>query len=150
MKYQQLQNLESGWKWAYLVKKYRAGEAISRYIEVSAAEEAVQQLFRLENQPIKVLEWIDAHMNPLLTVRLKQTIRAKRKRHFNAEQQHTRKKSIDLEFLVWEKLANLAHHRGKTLSETIVQLIEEAEQQEKYHQKQFDIKKDLKNIFSEN
>ncbi|MGL4979007.1 MAG: macrodomain Ter protein MatP, partial [Plesiomonas sp.] len=33
MKYQQLENLESGWKWAYLVKKMRAGENVTRYTE---------------------------------------------------------------------------------------------------------------------
>ena len=33
MKYQQLENLESGWKWTYLVKKHREGELITRYIE---------------------------------------------------------------------------------------------------------------------
>ncbi|VFS88984.1 Macrodomain Ter protein [Kluyvera cryocrescens] len=32
MKYQQLENLESGWKWKYLVKKHREGESITRYI----------------------------------------------------------------------------------------------------------------------
>ncbi|MGP0885978.1 Ter macrodomain-binding protein MatP, partial [Serratia sp. CY74308] len=26
MKYQQLENLESGWEWKYLVKKHREGE----------------------------------------------------------------------------------------------------------------------------
>ena len=29
MKYQQLENLESGWKWKYLVKKHREGELIT-------------------------------------------------------------------------------------------------------------------------
>ncbi|MGL4459468.1 MAG: macrodomain Ter protein MatP, partial [Plesiomonas shigelloides] len=29
MKYQQLDNLESGWKWKYLVKKAQAGENIT-------------------------------------------------------------------------------------------------------------------------
>ena len=33
MKYQQLENLESGWKWKYLVKKHREGELITRYVE---------------------------------------------------------------------------------------------------------------------
>ena len=65
--------------------------------------------------------------------RMKQTIRARRKRHFNAEHQHTRKKSIDLEFMpsgsVWPGLLSGA---GKTLSETVVQLIEDAEHKEKY------------------
>lgn len=105
MKYQQLENLESGWKWKYLVKKHREGELITRYIENSAAQEAVNELLKLENEPVKVLAWIAAHMNPELDNRMKQTIRARRKRHFNAEHQHTRKKSIDLEFLVWQRLA---------------------------------------------
>ena len=39
MKYQQLENLESGWKWKYLVKKHREGEPITRYIEASAAQD---------------------------------------------------------------------------------------------------------------
>ncbi|BBU84944.1 hypothetical protein EIMP300_63440 [Escherichia coli] len=93
MKYQQLENLESGWKWKYLVKKHREGELITRYIEASAAQEAVDELLSLENEPVLVNGWIDKHMNPELVNRMKQTIRARRKRHFNAEHQHTRKKS---------------------------------------------------------
>lgn len=143
MKYQQLENLESGWKWKYLVKKHREGELITRYLEASAAEEAVALLLTLENEPVKVAGWIDEHMNPALLNRMKQTIRARRKRHFNAEHQHTRKKSIDLEFIVWQRLAGLAQRRGNTLSETIVQLIEDAEHKEKYANKMSSLKQDL-------
>ncbi|EJI0528737.1 macrodomain Ter protein MatP [Escherichia coli] len=143
MKYQQLENLEGGWKWKYLVKKHREGELITRYIEVSAAQEAVDVLLSLENEPVLVNGWIDKHMNPELVNRMKQTIRARRKRHFNAEHQHTRKKSIDLEFIVWQRLAGLAQRRGKTLSETIVQLIEDAENKEKYANKMSSLKQDL-------
>ncbi|EJH0755756.1 macrodomain Ter protein MatP [Escherichia coli] len=143
MKYQQLENLESGWKWKYLVKKHREGELITRYIEASAAQEAVDVLLSLENEPVLVNGWIDKHMNPELVNRMKQTIRARRKRHFNAEHQHTRKKSIDLEFIVWQRLADLAQRRGKTLSETIVQLIEDAENKEKYANKMSSLKQDL-------
>ena len=143
MKYQQLENLESGWKWKYLVKKHREGELITRYIEASAAQEAVDELLSLENEPVLVNGWIDKHMNPELVNRMKQTIRARRKRHFNAEHQHTRKKLIDLEFIVWQRLAGLAQHRGKTLSETIVQLIEDAENKEKYANKMSSLKQDL-------
>ena len=143
MKYQQLENLESGWKWKYLVKKHREGELITRYIEASAAQEAVDVLLSLENEPVLVNGWIDKHMNPELVNRMKQTIRARRKRHFNAEHQHTRKKSIDLEFIVWQRLAGLAQRRGKTLSETIVQLIEDAENTEKYANKLSSLKQDL-------
>ena len=143
MKYQQLENLESGWKWKYLVKKHREGELITPYIEASAAQEAVDVLRSLENEPVLVNGWIDKHMNPELVNRMKQTIRARRKRHFNAEHQHTRKKSIDLEFIVWQRLAGLAQRRGKTLSETIVQLIEDAENKEKYANKMSSLKHDL-------
>ena len=143
MKYQQLENLESGWKWKYLVKKHREGELITRYIEASAAKEAVDELLRLENEPVHVLSWIEQHMNPELRNRMKQTIRARRKRHFNAEHQHTRKKSIDLEFMVWQRLAGLAQRRGKTLSETVVQLIEDAEHKEKYASQMSTLKNDL-------
>ena len=143
MKYQQLENLESGWKWKYLVKKHREGELITRYIEASAAQEAVDVLLSLENEPVLVNGWIDKHMNPELVNRMKQTIRARRKRHFNAEHQHTRKKSIDLEFIVWQRLAGLAQRRGKSLSETVVQLIEDAENKEKYANKMSSLKQDL-------
>mgnify|MGYP006345333349 FL=1 len=143
MKYQQLENLESGWKWKYLVKKHREGELITRYIEASAAQEAVDVLLSLENEPVLVNGWIDKHMNPELVNRMKQTIRARRKRHFNAEHQHTRKKSIDLEFIVWQRLAGLAQRRGKTLSETIVQLIEDAENKARYANKMSSLKQDL-------
>lgn len=146
MKYQQLENLESGWKWKYLVKKHREGELITRYIENRVAQEAVNELLRLENEPVKVLAWIVDHMTPTLDNRMKQTIRARRKRHFNAEHQHTRKKSIDLEFLVWQRLAALAHRRGVTLSETVVQLIDDAERKEKYANQISLLKQDLKAI----
>lgn len=143
MKYQQLENLESGWKWKYLVKKHREGELITRYLEASAAKEAVDNLLSMENKPVQVHDWIIEHMNPALANRMKQTIRARRKRHFNAEHQHTRKKSIDLEYLVWQRLAALAHRRGITLSETIVQLIEDAERKEHYASQMSTLKEDL-------
>ena len=143
MKYQQLENLESGWKWKYLVKKHREGELITRYLETSAAKEAVDLLLKLEYEPVRVNDWIAQHMNAALMNRMKQTIRARRKRHFNAEHPHTRKKSIDLEFMVWQRLAGLAQRRGKTLSETIVQLIEDAEHKEKYASKMSTLKQDL-------
>ncbi len=149
MKYQQLENLECGWKWKYLVKKHREGEAITRFLEKSAADEAVAALIKMENQPARVMEWIEQVMNPQLENRMKQTIRARRKRHFNAENQHTRKKSIDLEYLVWQRLAALATRRTATLSETIVQLIEDAESKEKYASQMSLLKQDLQAILSQ-
>lgn len=146
MKYQQLENLESGWKWKYLVKKHREGEPITRYLESSAAVQAVNLLLDMENDPQRVNQWIADNINPALVNRMKQTIRARRKRHFNAEHQHTRKKSIDLEYLVWQRLAGLACRRGKTLSETVVQLIEDAESKERYQSKITSLKTGLKDL----
>ncbi|WP_369308155.1 macrodomain Ter protein MatP [Providencia rettgeri] len=146
MKYQQLENLECGWKWEYLVNKARAGEAITRYIERSAEKEAIELLLKTENRPSEVLKWIASHMNPDLDNRMKQSIRARRKRHFNAEHPHTRKKSIDLNFSVWQRLSNLAVKRNKTLSETIIQLIEDAEHKDKYESQMSTLKHDLQAI----
>ncbi|CDH20535.1 macrodomain Ter protein MatP [Xenorhabdus bovienii] len=146
MKYQQLENLECGWKWAYLAKKYREGELITKYIEKSAAQDAINELMQLEHEPVKVLKWISRHMNPDLSNRMKQTIRARRKRHFNAEHQHSRKKSIDLDFQVWQRLSALSRRRGNTLSETIVQLLEDAEYREKYTHQMSSLKQDLEAI----
>ena len=146
MKYQQLENLECGWKWHYLVKRHLEGELITRHLEKSAAQHAVNELLLLEHNPKGVVNWINEHLNPDLDNRMKQTIRARRKRHFNAEQQNTRKKSIDLEFLVWQRLANLAKRRGCTLSQTITQLIEDAEQKEQYATKVSTIKEDLQSL----
>ncbi|QTL38645.1 macrodomain Ter protein MatP [Xenorhabdus budapestensis] len=143
MKYQQLENLECGWKWTYLVKKHREGEPITKYIEKSAAQDAVSELLKLEREPVKVMQWISQHMNQDLSNRMKQTIRARRKRHFNAEHQYSRKKSIDLDFHVWQRLSNLSQRRGKTLSETIVQLLEDAEYKEKYTHQMLSLKQDL-------
>ena len=148
MKYQQLENLECGWKWHYLVKRHLEGELITRHLEKSAAQHAVNELLLLEHNPKGVVNWINEHLNPDLDNRMKQTIRARRKRHFNAEQQNTRKKSIDLEFLVWQRLANLAKRRGCTLSQTITQLIEDAEQKEQYATKVSTIKDDLQSLLN--
>lgn len=146
MKYQQLENLECGWKWEYLVKKSRSGETITRYIERSAEEEAITSLLKMENRPTDVLKWISLHMDPQLDNRMKQSIRARRKRHFNAEHPHTRKKSIDLNFSVWQSLSNLAVKRNKTLSETIIQLIDDAEHKDKYESQMSSLKQDLQAI----
>lgn len=45
--------------------------------------------------------------------------------------------------MVWQRLAGLAQRRGKTLSETIVQLIEDAEHKEKYATQMTTLKQDL-------
>ncbi len=82
-------------------------------------------------------------MSPELDKKLKQAIRAKRKRHFNAEQVHTRKKSIDLDFRVWEKLAEKSKELDCTLSDTIEYLLSESNKTEMASKKVLDIKNDL-------
>lgn len=143
MKYQQLENLEAGWKWLYLLNKYRMGEPITRYLDSSEQEHAIYLFLKLEHEPIKVVDWINKHLNPELEKKLKQAIRAKRKRHFNSEQEHTRKKSIDLDYRIWEMLSKKAQELNLTLSETIEYLVNEASITEKASKTVSSLKADL-------
>ncbi|AMF94503.1 macrodomain Ter protein MatP [Vibrio fluvialis] len=149
MKYQQLENLECGWKWQYLIKKWKDGEAITNHIDRSEADNAVRELKSIEHEPTLVLEWIEQHMAPELENKLKQAIRAKRKRHFNAEQLHTRKKSIDLDYRVWEKLSVRANELGCTLSDAIEYLLSEASRSEKASRTVSSLKEDLSKLLSD-
>ncbi|ASJ38634.1 macrodomain Ter protein [Vibrio vulnificus] len=149
MKYQQLENLECGWKWQYLINKWKDGESITKYIDSSEADHAVSELRKLEHEPTKVLEWIDLHMAEELDKKLKQAIRAKRKRHFNAEQIHTKKKSIDLDYRVWEKLSTRANELGCTLSDAIEYLLSEASRSEKASAAVSTLKEDLSKLLSD-
>ncbi|MGB1322250.1 MAG: macrodomain Ter protein MatP [Vibrio gallaecicus] len=149
MKYQQLENLECGWKWSYLIKKWKEGEAITRHIDSSEADVAVKELLKLEHQPTGVLDWIAKHMSFELDNKLKQAIRAKRKRHFNAEQVHTKKKSIDLDYRVWEKLSQRANELGCTLSDAIEYLVSEASRSEQASKTVNNIKEDLSKLLSD-
>ncbi|GAM75631.1 macrodomain ter protein YcbG [Vibrio ishigakensis] len=149
MKYQQLENLECGWKWNYLIKKWKEGETITRHIDSSEDAVAVELLRNIEHEPTLVLDWIDNHMSLELDKKLKQAIRAKRKRHFNAEQVHTRKKSIDLDYRVWEKLSHRANELGCTLSDAIEYLVTEASRSEKANKKVSSLKEDLSKLLSD-
>ncbi|GAM70047.1 macrodomain ter protein YcbG [Vibrio sp. JCM 19236] len=149
MKYQQLENLECGWKWNYLIKKWKEGETITRHIDSSEDATAVELLRNIEHEPTLVLDWIDNHMSLELDKKLKQAIRAKRKRHFNAEQVHTRKKSIDLDYRVWEKLSQRANELGCTLSDAIEYLVTEASRSEKANKKVSSLKEDLSKLLSD-
>ncbi|MGB2079748.1 MAG: macrodomain Ter protein MatP [Vibrio sp.] len=133
MKYQQLENLETGWKWQYLIRKWQNNDVICRFIDSSEVNASIERLHAAENQPELIESWIDQEMDPSLIVKLNQAIRAKRKRYFNAENQHTKKKSIDLEYAVWEKLSKKANELDSTLSDTIEYLLSEAASDEMYH-----------------
>jgi hypothetical protein len=130
MKYQQLDNLESGWKWQYLIHKHKMGETITRYLDQSEDKAAIEKLLALESDPLPVSYWIEQHLFLDLRNKLKQAIRAKRKRHFNAEKLHTRKKSIDLDYRVWERLSERAQSLDSTLSDTIEYLLSEEKEAE--------------------
>lgn len=149
MKYQQLENLECGWKWQYLVKKWKDGVEITQHIDSSEAKNAVDELLKLEHQPTGVLEWIKDNMSADLDNKLKQAIRAKRKRHFNAEQIHTKKKSIDLDYRVWEKLSQRANELGCTLSDAIEYLVSEASRSEKASKTVTSLKEDLSKLLED-
>ncbi len=146
MKYQQLDNLECGWKWQYLIRKWKDGELITRYQDTSESMAAIEGLKKLEHQPNQVLNWMDEHMNPELHNKMKQAIRAKRKRHFNAEHTHTKKKSIDLDYAVWEKLSERSQELGCTLSDAIEYLVSEASRSEKASKKVSNLKADLSKL----
>ncbi len=148
MKYQQLENLEAGWKWTYLVKKHKEGINITHYIDTSEMHAAMQLLLSMEHKPTEVSLWIQEHMQITLEIKLKQAIRAKRKRHFNAEQEHTRKKSIDLDFRVWERLSIKAHELDATLSDTIEFLLSEEHRSYDKSKKVDALKKDLNSLLS--
>ncbi|MGL5758214.1 macrodomain Ter protein MatP [Plesiomonas sp.] len=146
MKYQQLENLEGGWKWAYLVKKMRSGENVTRYTELSEINAVYELLLQAEHQPAQINEWIKINLHAMYETKLKQVVRATRKRYFNAEKEHTRKKSIDLEYLVWEKLSQRAVLLGMTLSETITHLLEESASKHRYENKILAARSDLADL----
>lgn len=146
MKYQQLENLEAGWKWTYLVKKHKEGINVTKYIDMTDIHSVISLLLLMEHEPTNVIQWIHEHMALEFDVKLKQAIRAKRKRYFNAEQEHTRKKSIDLDYRVWERLSKKAHELDATLSDTIEFLISEENRAHDTTKKVDALKKDLNRL----
>ena len=108
MRYQKLEIHEAGWKWKYLLKKYREGENVTKYEEQSLIDLKIQLLTTLQNSPEEIEKWIKAEMTPIQRRKMRQSIRARRKRFFNAETQSTKKKSIDLEYQSWLSLSKLS------------------------------------------
>lgn len=149
MKYQQLSNQEAKWKWDYLIQKYRNNEQICRYQEKSLNQQQIQALIENENNTDFIENWIKRHLHPALKSKLDQAIRAKRKRFFNAEHPHTRKKSIDLDFQVWKRLADCSQKMNMTLSETILYMIETQEQKSLYVEHVTDIRSSLEALLKD-
>lgn len=146
MKYQKLENQEADWKWTYLVKKIRNGENITRYQERSLQQDKSSELLQLQNYPVLIENWVKQHLSPELMVKLDQAIRARRKRFFNAEKRSTKKKSIDLEYAVWSRLSKHSRKMRMTLSETIMYMIDEAENKELYANQMHIMKINLKEL----
>lgn len=146
MKYQKLENQETHWKWLYLTKKQREGENVTRYTETSLVQETVKKLIASQNQPAEIEAWIAENMAEELKNKLDQAIRARRKRFFNAEKQHTRKKSIDLEYRVWQRLSRYSRKMNMTLSETIMYMIDERESKAAYENQMSMMKASLKDL----
>ncbi|KGQ71277.1 macrodomain Ter protein [Chelonobacter oris] len=146
MKYQKLENQEANWKWVYLVKKIRNNENITRYQEKSLQDEKETELLQLQNYPALIENWITQHLSQALVVKLDQAIRARRKRFFNAEKRATKKKSIDLDYAVWSRLSKHSRKMHMTLSETIMHMIDEAENKALYASQMHLMKKNLKEL----
>lgn len=144
MRYQKLEIQEANWKWKYLLKKYREGENITKHEEASLIELKIQLLTTLQNSPEEIEAWIKSEMTSEQRKKMRQSIRARRKRFFNAEKQSTRKKSIDLEYASWQRLSKQATEMDLTLSETIHYLIDELEKKQIYAEQVDKMKANLK------
>ncbi|OMP99914.1 Ter macrodomain-binding protein MatP, partial [Haemophilus influenzae] len=70
----------------------------------------------------------------------------RRKRFFNGEKQHTKKKSIDLEYAVWLRLSKYSRKMKMTLSETITYMIDERESKAQFENQMAAMKTSLKNL----
>ncbi|VTU08352.1 Ter macrodomain organizer matS-binding protein [Actinobacillus indolicus] len=144
MRYQKLEIQEANWKWKYLLKKYREGENITKHEEASLVELKIQLLTTLQNSPEEIEAWIKSEMTSEQRKKMRQSIRARRKRFFNAEKQSTRKKSIDLDYASWQRLSKQATEMDLTLSETIHYLIDELEKKQIYAEQVDKMKANLK------
>lgn len=146
MRYQKLEIQEANWKWKYLLKKHREGENITKHSEQSLVELKMQLLTTLQNSPAEIEQWIKAEMTPEQKKRMRQSIRARRKRFFNAEKQTTRKKSIDLEYASWQRLSKLATELEMTLSQAVHHLVDELENTQIYADQLEKMKANLKDL----
>lgn len=83
-KYQKLRHLESYWRWEYLMKK-----GADQLRSSNCALQGRPPLQSLEHRPSELDAWIEAVLPEQWKLRLDQSIRARRKRHFNKERPST-------------------------------------------------------------
>ncbi|MDP8033186.1 macrodomain Ter protein MatP [Pasteurella atlantica] len=146
MRYQRLDIQEANWKWQYLLKKHQTGEAITKHQEQSLIELKIETLISLQNCPEEIELWVKTEMTPEQRKKMRQSVRAKRKRFFNAEKQTTKKKSIDLEYSSWLRLSEKSKELEMTLSETIEHLIDELDNKQIYIDQIARMKQNLKDL----
>lgn len=146
MRYQKLEIQEAGWKWKYLLKKHREGENITKHTEESLIELKIQLLTTLQDSPEEIEEWIKTEMTAEQRKKMRQSIRARRKRFFNAEKQSTRKKSIDLDYASWLRLSKLSNEMEMTLSECVHYLMDELENKQIYSDQMGKMKQNLQKL----
>ncbi|EFM99769.1 macrodomain Ter protein MatP [Actinobacillus pleuropneumoniae] len=146
MRYQKLEIQEANWKWKYLLKKHREGENITKYEETSLIELKVQLLTTLQHSPEEIEQWIKQEMTAEQRKKMRQSVRARRKRYFNAEKITTKKKSIDLEYASWLRLSKYAKEKEMTLSEAVNYLMDELENQQIYQEQMARMKSSLKDL----
>ncbi|WP_150540066.1 macrodomain Ter protein MatP [Actinobacillus vicugnae] len=146
MRYQKLEIQEANWKWKYLLKKHREGENITKYEESSLIELKVQLLTTLQHSPEEIEQWIKTEMTAEQRKKMRQSVRARRKRYFNAEKITTKKKSIDLEYASWLRLSKYAKEKSMTLSEAVNYLMDEVENQQIYQEQMAKMKSSLKDL----
>ncbi|UKH19421.1 macrodomain Ter protein MatP [Actinobacillus pleuropneumoniae] len=146
MRYQKLEIQEANWKWKYLLKKHREGENITKYEETSLIELKVQLLTTLQHSPEEIEQWIKQEMTAEQRKKMRQSVRARRKRYFNAEKITTKKKSIDLEYASWLRLSKYAKEKEMTLSEAVHYLMDELENQQIYQEQMAKMKSSLKDL----
>ncbi len=144
MRYQVLTTLETKWKWQYLMRKHQNGEAICSEIEKSAILHKVEILSSLEEDPENLEKWIKTEMTKTQRDKLRQTIRAKRKRYFAQNDKNIQKKSIDLDYASWKMLAKKAQELDMTLSQTVLHLIDELDSASLYKRQITNLKSLLK------
>ena len=146
MRYQKLEAQEANWKWKYLLKKHREGENITKYAESSMIELKIQYLTTLQHQPEEIEKWIKSEMTAEQRKKMRQSIRARRKRFFNAEKLSTKKKSIDLEYASWLQLSKYANEKEMTLSQAVLHLIDELDNKYLYLEQVSKMKTTLKDL----
>ncbi|MCI1070358.1 Ter macrodomain-binding protein MatP, partial [Actinobacillus pleuropneumoniae] len=94
----------------------------------------------------EIEQWIKQEMTAEQRKKMRQSVRARRKRYFNAEKITTKKKSIDLEYASWLRLSKYAKEKEMTLSEAVNYLMDELENQQIYQEQMAKMKSSLKDL----